>query len=174
MNKKLLIIVIVIASVALIGGGYLGYMVWRSSQDVQQSEREVGASDDVRQIDDREQLVEEVNQRYGEGNFTEAIRLIEGQKNADDPEVQILLAGAYANSGEVQKAFNVYKKLQEAGELPDVQWVNYAEMAERSGDKKAALEGYRKARDYAASSNAESPDQVAVYEYKIAELEAQQ
>lgn len=174
-KKRLIIIVSIVLAVLVIGGGVLGFMVWQSALKVQEQEKASKQPKTVAQYEDRTQLVEDVNKKYGKGDYEGAIQEIEGQKSAgDDVGLQLLLAGAYANSGNVKKALEIYQKLDSAGKLPGQEYVNMANMAERAGDNAAALAAYKKAKDYAVSSKSESQDQIAVYDFKIAELEKKQ
>lgn len=145
------------------------WAVWRSTPDdpavVQKK------AQNTTQYDDRQQLVDEVNKKYGSNDYKGAISLIEGQQNAKDTNVQLLLAGAYANSGDLKKAFEIYKNIDNEGKLPDAELVNLANMAERAGDTAAAIAAYKRAKAYAVSSKTISQDEIATYDYKINELE---
>ena len=171
-KKRLIIIASCIVAVLLVGGGVLGFMVWQSAQRVTEQEKASKQSKPVVQYEDRQQLVDNVNQKYGKGDYQAAIKEIEGQKSSsEDVGLQLLLAGAYANSGDFKKAIEIYKKLDSAGKLPAAEYVNVAGTAERAGDIALAIDMYKKAKEYAISSKSESNDQIAVYDYKIAELE---
>lgn len=170
-KKRLILIIGSILAILIIGGGVLGYFVWQSALRVQEQEQ-ASKQPKVTQYDNRQQLVEDVNKKYGSRDYAGAIKEIEGQKSAgEDVGLQLLLAGAYANSGDFKKAFEIYKRLDSAGKLPGQEHVNMAGMAERAGDVPAAIDAYKKAKEYAISSKTESQDQIAVYDYKIAELE---
>lgn len=174
-KKRLIIIASSIVAVLVIGGGILGFLVWQSAQRVTEQEKISKQSKPVVQYEDRQQLVNNVNQKYGKGDYQGAIKEIEGQKSAsEDTGLQLLLAGAYANSGDFKKALEIYKKLDGAGKLPPTEYVNVAGTAERASDAAMAIAMYKKAKDYAISSKSESSDQIAVYDYKIAELEKKQ
>lgn len=168
-KKKILLIAGSIITVLLIGGGLLLWVVWRSTpEDPSVVQKRAQGST---QYENRQELVNEVNKKYGSNDYKGAISLIEGQQNADDVNLQLLLAGAYANSGDVKKAFEIYKTIDSAGKLPDIELVNLANMAERAGDKSAAITAYKRAKSYAVSSKAISQDEIATYDFKINELE---
>ena len=170
-KKRLVTIAAVVVGIIILGGAVLTFMVWRSAQEVAKTEQASKSSKPVKQYDDTQQVVDQVNQKYGEKDYDGAIQLIEGQKNSGDPTMQLLLAGAYANSGNIAKALEIYKQLDADGKLPQSELANLADMAERAGDKQAAIAAYKKAKDYAISSKTETQDQIAVYDYKIAQLE---
>jgi tetratricopeptide (TPR) repeat protein len=171
-KKRLVIIISCVVAILVIGGGILGFLVWQSAQKVAQQEKISKQSKPVVQYEDKQQLVDDVNQKYGKGDYQGAIKEIEGQKSAsEDTGLQLLLAGAYANSGDFKKAIEIYKKLDSAGKLPATEYANVAGTAERASDVAMAIEMYKKAKEYAISSKSESSDQIAVYDYKIAELE---
>lgn len=171
-KKRLIIIASCIVAVLVIGGGILGFLVWQSALRVAEQEKISNAPRPVVQYENRQQLVDDVNQKYGKGDYQAAIKEIEGQKSAsDDVGLQLLLAGAYANSGDFKKAIEIYKKLDGAGKLPATEYVNVAGTAERANDIAMAIDMYKKAKEHAVSSKTESNDQIAIYDYKIAELE---
>jgi tetratricopeptide (TPR) repeat protein len=172
-HKKLVLAGGVIIIVLLVGGLGLLWAVWRSTpEEITTKNRGSGVT---QQFSNKQELAAEVNKKYGENDFKGAITLIEGQKDADEnTDLQLLLAGAYANSGDVKKALEIYKKIDNAGKLPKNELANMAEMAERAGDNKAALALYKRAKAYAESSSTISQDEIAVYNYKIAELEKKQ
>lgn len=171
-KKRLIIIAGCVIAVLVVGGGVLGFLVWQSAQRVAEQEKISKQPKPVVQYDNRQQLIDDVNQKYGKGDYQGAIKEIEGQKSAgEDVGLQLLLAGAYANSGDFKKAIEIYKKLDNAGKLPAGEYVNVAGTAERAGDIVLAIDMYKKAKEYAISSKTESADQIAVYDYKIAELE---
>lgn len=171
-KKRLIIIASCVVAVLVVGGVVLGFLVWQSAQRVAEQEKISKQPKPVVQYENRQQLVDDVNQKYGKGDYQGAIKEIEGQKSAsEDVSLQLLLAGAYANSGDFKKAIEVYKKLDSAGKLPPAEYVNMAGTAERANDVAMAIDMYKKAKEYAVSSKSESNDQIAVYDYKIAELE---
>lgn len=171
-KKRLIIVASCVAAVFVIGGGSLGFLAWKSAQEVAEQEKISKQGKPVVQYEDRQKLVDDVNQKYGKGDFEGAIREIEGQKSAsEDVGLQLLLAGAYANSGDFKKAVEIYKKLESAGKLPAQEYVNVAGTAERAGEIALAIDMYKKAKEHAISSKTEGSDQIAVYDYKIAELE---
>lgn len=170
-KKRLIIIASCVLAVLVVGGGILGFMVWQSALKVQEQEQ-ASKQPKVTQYDNRQQLIDDVNKKYGSRDYAGAIKEIEGQKSAaEDIGLQLLLAGAYANSGDFKKALEIYKKFDSAGKLPGQEYVNMAGMAERAGDVSVAIDAYKKAKEYAISSKTESQDQIATYDYKIAELE---
>jgi tetratricopeptide (TPR) repeat protein len=172
MNKKRLIIILAIVLV-LVGGG-VAYGIWRiqeSYRAVEESSKKPKKEIPQYKTDQKQALIDEVNQKYGKGDYKGAIQLIEGQQNVGDVNIQLLLAGAYANSGDLKKALEIYKKLDDADRLPDTSVENVAATAERAGDYRLAIDMYKRAKEFAASSTDQNSDQTAVYDYKIAELE---
>lgn len=170
-KKKIFIIIGSVVAVLLVIGGILLWMVWQSTpSDTPSGKNDTkGATPQYTQPQD---LVNDVNKKYGSGDYKGAIALIEAQKDSGtDVNLQLLLAGAYANSGDLKKAFEIYKKLSDEGKLPDTELANYADMAERAGDVQAAIAAYKKAKEYAVSSKKIGPDEIAVYDYKISQLE---
>ncbi|HMH70388.1 MAG TPA: hypothetical protein VK502_03230 [Candidatus Saccharimonadales bacterium] len=125
----------------------------------------------VQQYTSKQQLVDEVNKKTGTKDYAGAVDLIERQDSVEDPNTQLLLAGAYANAGNLAKALEIYKKLDAAGKLSKTEFANVAQTAERANDNTTALAFYKKAKAYAVSSKTETADQLAVYDAKIAELE---
>lgn len=119
----------------------------------------------------QQQLVEEVNMRYGNNDYVGAIRLIEGQKTINETSTQLLLAGAYANSSDNKKAMEIYDKLEAQNKLNEAHTATAAEIAERLKDYQKAIALYKKAK---ARADQKAVDQLAVYDYKIAELEKKQ
>ena len=104
-KKKILLIVGGIVLTLLVGGGLLLWAVWRSTpEDPSVTQKK---AQNTAQYENRQQLVDEVNKKYGSNDYKGAISLIEGQQNSTDVAVQLLLAGAYANSGDVKKAFDI-------------------------------------------------------------------
>lgn len=171
-KKRLIIIASCVVAVLVVGGGVLGFLVWQSAVKVAKQEKISKENRPVVQYENRQQLVDDVNQKYGKGDYQAAIKEIEGQKSAnEDVGLQLLLAGAYANSGDFKKAIEIYKKLNGAGKLPATEYANVAGTAERAGDVAMAIDMYKKAKEHAVSSKSESNDQIAIYDYKIAELE---
>lgn len=171
-EKKIYIAIGVIGGIFIGCAAILGYMVWQSAQKVSEQEKASLQPKPAPQYDDRQKLIGDINQKYGSRDFQGAIKTIEAQKDSGtDPALQLLLAGAYANAGDTKKAFEIYKKLDADGKLPQQEYGNMADMAEKAGDIEASIRAYKKAKEYAISSKSESPDQIAVYDYKISELE---
>lgn len=172
MNKKRLIISSVIILV-VVGGGIAAFVWWvqfNSGASLTTS----GSSKKVTQYAPNDQkLVDDLNQKYGMGDYQGAIKLLEGQQSIQDTNTQLLLAGAYANAGDYKKALQIYQTLDKAGKLPQESLGNMGDMAEKAGDTAAAIAAYKRAKSFAASSN-EVDDQGAVYDYKIAQLEKKQ
>lgn len=170
MNKKRLVIILVVALVII--GGAIAYGIWQ----IQMSNQAAEIAKKTKNVPQykpaqRQELVDDVNKKYGSQDYAGAIKLIEGQQNLDDVNTQLLLAGAYANSGNLKKALEIYQKLYDADKLPDIALENMAAMAERAGEHQTAINAYKEAKEYAISSKTQNSDQIAVYDYKIAELE---
>lgn len=171
-TKKHIIIISVLAVVLL--SGLVAFWIWQAQggRFFSSSEPSKTKKDVTQYTEDKQQdLVSEVNKKYGTGDYNGAIQLIEGQKNATDPKMQLLLAGAYANAGKLKEAVEIYKKLDDAGKLPEVELENMAATAQRAGENQLALDTYKRAKDYAVSSGSQTPDVIATYDYLIAELE---
>lgn len=172
MTKKRWMILIV--SVAVILLGLIGGTVWLIIKTTQEANDSEKAAKQVTQYTSSQQLTQEVAQKNNDGDYRGAINLIEGQKNAGDPTNQVLLAQAYANAGNYAKALEIYKKLDAAKQLPDMELANAAAMAEQAGDIKAAIAYYKRAETYARTSKDQNLDQADVYAYKASELEKKQ
>lgn len=169
-KKRLIVIAIII--LVIVGGALLVGWWWLSTQNKPPTSgpsSSSGGSSQAPPVDQK--LVDTVNQKYGTGDYQGAIDLIQSQKNVKDVGTQLLLAGAYANAGNLKQALAIYQQLDAAGQLPQSSLANMAEMAERAGDYKTAIDAYKRAKQYTASSSSENEDQAAVYDYKIAELE---
>lgn len=158
-KRKVVIDVAVIAAVILV----IGAVWWfghRSKPDPQPSVAQYSHQD----------LVKEVNKKYGINDYLGAIKLIQGQKTINQTETQVLLASAYATSGDAKKSLEVYRKLDREGKLPKTELANVAAAAEQAKDYSAAIEYYKRAKEALKGSDANT-DQAAVYDYQIAELE---
>lgn len=166
MKKPRRLIIVIALGIVVVGAGLTATLWWLNQAAEQQA-----IIKKTPQYTAKQQLVDEVNKKYGTKDFAGAIRLIEGQKTVDDVEIQLLLAGAYANSGNTKKALEIYKQIDAAGKLPAAETANFATMAEQAGEYQIAIDAYKKAKAYAASSDTETDDQIAVYEYKISQLE---
>lgn len=173
LNKKTIIIISSIVVVLLIAATIYG--IWQAQGGRLTLPGSVGQSkEDVPQYssDKRQELIDEVNKKYGTGDFNGAIELLEGQQDVESVETQMLLAGAYANAKDYKKSLEIYKQLDEAGDLPEGSFANIASIAERDKQYQFAIDMYKKAREY-DSSGEQSQDQgqVDYYNYKIADLE---
>lgn len=155
-------------------GGAIAFALWKTASQDTKAPKTPRPEGSTQEYTTDPALVSEVNQKYGAGDYKGAIKRIEEQKNTNDVGTQLLLAGAYANSGDVKKALSIYKTIDKEGRLPNTALGNMAEMAERAGDYRTALDAYKRAKQYAVSSGTETQDQIAVYDYKIAELEKKQ
>lgn len=113
-------------------------------------------------------LVSEVNKKYGQHDFIGAIKLIEGQKTIKETSTQLLLAAAYSNSGDNQKAFTVYEQLEKQKPLSENDCANAANAASQLKQKQKAIEYFEKAKQRA---NPKDVDQLEVYDYQIKELQ---
>lgn len=168
MTKKHLIIAILVAIV--IAGVIIAFAMWVQMNSVSQQSLQPGKKVPQYATNDQK-LVDALNQKYGQGDYKGAIKLIEGQQAVQDVGMQLLLAGAYANSGDYKKAFEIYQTLDKAGKLPNDSLGNLGDMAEKAGDKQAAIDAYKRAKEYFKSSS-EIDDQAAIYDYKISQLES--
>lgn len=162
----ILIISTVVIVLVLVGGTI--WLIVKTTQEANSSEK---TAKQIPQYTSNQQLMNDVDQKSNSGDYQAAIDLIEGQKNVDDPANQILLAQAYANAGKYAKALEIYKKLDSAGKLPDIELSNAAAAAEQAKDLKTAITYYKRAENYARNSKDQNVDQADVYAYKIAELE---
>lgn len=115
-----------------------------------------------------QQLVDEVNLRYGRHDYVGAIELIKGQQTINSTETQLLLAGAYANSGDNTRALEIYDRLDSENKLQESETAVAGEVAERTHDYQKAIAYYKKAKQRADPN---FTDQLAVYDYKVTELE---
>ncbi len=167
--------IIIIAAVAVVlFGGLTTFWIWQAQGG--RFFAGLGPTETKKEVkqypQDKEQdLVAEVNKKTGTGDYNGAVQLIQGQQNVNDPKMQLLLAGAYANAGKLKEAVEVYKRLDNEGKLPDPELENMAATAERAGEYQLAIDTYKRAKEFAASSKDYTQDQIAVYDYLIAELE---
>jgi tetratricopeptide (TPR) repeat protein len=113
-------------------------------------------------------LVDQVNKKYGNHDYIGAIRLIEGQKTVNDTATRLLLAAAYANSGDNQKALQIYEKQDQKKPLSETDAATAASVAEGAKQYQKAINLYQEAKQRA---NQQNTDQLAVYDYKIGELQ---
>jgi len=169
MTKKRWMVLII--SVAVILLGLIGGTVWLIAKTTQEANESEKTAKETPQYTSTQQLTADVNQKNNSGDYQGAITLIEGQKNVGDPANQVLLAQAYANAGNYAKALEIYKKLDSAGQLPDIELSNAAAAAEQAGDIKTAIAYYKRAENYARNSKDQNIDQADVYAGKVAELE---
>lgn len=113
-------------------------------------------------------LVDEVQKRYALNDYLGAINLIKGQKTINERDTQLVLAVAYSNSNQHAKAVAIFDNLEKSKPLPEGDAALAAEVAERDKQYQKAVDYFKKAKDRA---DAEAVDQIALYDYKIAELE---
>lgn len=113
-------------------------------------------------------LVNEVNRRYGQHDYAGVIKLLEGQKSVNEPDTQLLLAGAHTNKGDYESAVAIYERLEKQNALNGTYAATAADAAERAKQYQKAIDFYKKAKTRA---NPAATDQIGVYDYKIAELE---
>src|ERR1044071_9720295 len=112
-GKKRIIFIVTIAIIIM--ASIVAFAIWRIQASYQAVERSTqNAKGDTRQYskDERQLLREEINTLIGKGDYKEAIRLIEAQNNINDNDMQAVLAGAYANSGDYKKSLEIYKRLE--------------------------------------------------------------
>ena len=168
-------IVIISAIVLVVLGGVVVFWIWQAQGGrfvVTPSSSSVDKKNTPQYTDDKRQdLIDEVNKKQGTGDYNGAIDLLEGQQNSGDAKTQLLLAGAYANAGEYDKSLEIYKKLEDAGDLPGIEFANMAAVADQAKDYQLAIDSYKKAKEHAVSTKEENEGQIAYYDYKIAELE---
>lgn len=112
-------------------------------------------------------LVAEVNKKYGNHDYVGAIKLIKGQKSINELSTQMLLAAAYANKGDNQEAVSIYEWQEKQKPLSETHIATAAEIAARNKQYQKAIDFYEKAKQRA---NPAETDQIAVYDYQIAEL----
>ena len=113
-------------------------------------------------------LVDQVNTKYGQHDYIGAIHLIQGQKTINDTSTQLLLAAAYANSGDNQKALTIYENQEQKKPLSETDVATAASIAENLKQYSKAIDLYQKAKQRSDQRNV---DQLAVYDYKIGELQ---
>lgn len=117
-----------------------------------------------------QQLVDELNKRYGANDFVGAIELLKGQKTADTPEVQHLLASAYANKGEYRESLAVYGKLDSGGHLSAEDTASAAEVAEKAKDYQQAAGYYDRAASRIEKESNFIQDLPLLYRQKAEEM----
>ena len=94
--------------------------------------------------------------------------LIRGQKTINERKTQLVLAVAYSNSNQHAKAVEIFDQLEKAKPLSEGDAALAAEVAERDKQYRKAVDYFKKAKERA---DTEAVDQIALYDYKIAELE---
>ncbi len=115
-------------------------------------------------------LLDAINKKYGQSDYLGAIKLLKGQKTINETGTQLLLAAAYINAGQSDKALPIYDKLDQAGKLNELDMAAAAEAADRAKQYQKAIDWYKKAKA-SANKQTTSLDQAAVYDYKITELQ---
>lgn len=118
-----------------------------------------------------QQLVQEVNKKYGANDYGGAIKLIQGQKTIKETSTQLLLAAAFSNSGDHKKSLEIYEMLDKQGKLNETDTATAAGVAEQAKEYQKAIDLYKKAKERLKGSSTNSLDQAAVYDYKIAQIE---
>lgn len=113
-------------------------------------------------------LVDEVNKKYGAHDYAGAINLLKGQKTINETSTQLLLAAAYANKGDFAQSLAIYDAEEAKGDLPEVYAAAAADVAERAQKHQKAIDFYQIAKQRADKN---AVDQIAVYDYKIGELQ---
>jgi len=113
-------------------------------------------------------LVDQVNKKYGLHDYVGAIHLIQGQKTSSDRATQLLLASAYANSGDNQKALDIYEQQDKKSALSESDAASAASVATSLKQYQKAIDLFQKAKQRA---NPAGTDQIAIYDYQIKELQ---
>jgi tetratricopeptide (TPR) repeat protein len=113
-------------------------------------------------------LVDAVNKKYGAHDYGGAIKLIQGQKTVNDRDTQLLLAGAYANSGDDTRSMAIYDAQEKKTALSETDTATAASIAARLKQYQKAIGLYEQAKQRA---NPKDTDQIAVYQYQIGELQ---
>jgi tetratricopeptide (TPR) repeat protein len=117
-------------------------------------------------------LVDAVNKKTGENDYGGAIALLKGQKSAATPSTQLLLASAYANEGNITEALKIYDDLNKSNSLSVGSLAAAAEIAEKAGNDKKALEYYKAAvSKLQADTTPSNNDTLPAYQAKVSELE---
>lgn len=114
-------------------------------------------------------LIKELNKKYGAHDFTGAIHLVKGQKTIAQRNTQLLLAAAYGNAGQFKSSVSVYDSLEQKEPLNEMYASTAAVAAEGAKDYTKAIDYYKKAKDRMDKKTA-NIDQIQVYDYKIDEL----
>jgi tetratricopeptide (TPR) repeat protein len=116
-------------------------------------------------------LVDEVNKKTAQNDYSGAIKLLQGQKSIHETSTQLLLANAYANKGDTTSALKIYDELNKANKLTANSLAAAAVLSEQASDSTKALAYYKAAlqkleADQAPANN----DQVLMYQAKVDEL----
>lgn len=157
-NKRVLIGLIVVGFVLIIG------VVWWLSQ------RETPKPTPTVPQYSGQALLDEVNKHVGKRQYDQAIKLIQGQESMKETDKQLLLASTYANASKYKDALAIYEQLDADDKLNETYSATAADVAERAKEYQQAINWYKQAKQLAPK---DATDQIAVYDYKIAELEKQ-
>ena len=158
-RNKLIDVAVILVVIVLIGVAW-----WFGNH------RKKDAYTDVPQYN-TQQLVVEVNKKYGANDYGGAIKLIQGQKTIKEASTQLLLAAAYSNSGDHKRSLEIYENLEKQGKLNESDTATAAGVAEQAKEYRKAIDLYKKAKERLKGSATNSRDQAAVYDYKIAQIE---
>jgi len=146
--------------VVLLAAGLLWYFVFRNDAPPAPTTPQYSG----------QQLVDELNKRYGANDFVGAIELLKGQKSVDTPEVQLLLASAYANKGDYKESLVVYSKLDSSGNLSAENTASAAEVAEKAKDYQQAAGYYDRAASRLEKEGNYVQDASLLYRQKAEEM----
>lgn len=115
-------------------------------------------------------LQNSINQLNAKGDFAQAAKAAE-QNASKDTDSQLVLAAAYSNNKQYDKAMAVYDSLISAGKLTGDNMVVAGEVAVQAGDKKRAIGYFEKAIDTLQQENGPfSKRQIAYANREISEM----
>lgn len=113
-----------------------------------------------------------VNKKLGAYDYLGAVQLLKGQKTAEQPATQLLLANVYASQKNYSAALAIYAALQKAGKLSSQSAAAAGAIAEQGGDTKTALSYYQTAVQKAGTKQRPAnDDELHMYQAKVVELQ---
>ena len=119
-------------------------------------------------------LYDAVDKANASGDYRRTVTLLEGQKS-QDYQTQKLLAIAYVNAKEYDRALALLAQMDQAKKLNGYDTKMAARVAEEAGKKQLAISYYQSAKDrFQASNVRDLKRQIRECDQKITELQAAQ
>lgn len=139
------IIIIAVVVLAIAGGAF--YLGQRSGDKDADTQKDVPATPTASAGQEAKALNDQMDKLYAKQDYAGAVKLAEAQtaKNRN-PQMLLILAGAYTNNKQYTKAFAIYDELDSKGQLSGADTMNAGEVAQLAGDKAKALGYFQKAK----------------------------